>query len=50
MELLGRVIAEKGHNGGEIYMFADKDEANAFIAELRAKMEFKNAWLLPVKQ
>lgn len=30
--------------------FADKDEANAFIAELRAKTEFKNAWLLPVKQ
>lgn len=27
VELLGRVIAERGHNGREIYMFADKDEA-----------------------
>lgn len=27
VELLGRVIAEKGHNGREIYMFADRDEA-----------------------
>lgn len=27
VELLGRVIAEKGHHGGEIYMFADADEA-----------------------
>lgn len=26
VELLGRVIAEKGHHGGEIYMIADKDE------------------------
>ena len=27
VELLGRVIAERGHNGREIYMFADKNEA-----------------------
>ena len=27
LDLMARVIAEKGHNGGEIYMFADKDEA-----------------------
>ena len=27
VELLGRVIAEKGHHGGEIYMFADEREA-----------------------
>ena len=27
VELLGRAIAEKGHQGTEIYMFADKDEA-----------------------
>ena len=27
VELLGRVVARQGHNGPEIYMFADKDEA-----------------------
>lgn len=27
VELLGRVVAEKGHAGPEIYMIADKDEA-----------------------
>ena len=27
LDLFERVIAEKGHNGGEIYTFADKDEA-----------------------
>lgn len=27
LDLFARVIAEKGHNGGEIYTFADRDEA-----------------------
>ena len=27
VELLGRVVAERGHKGGEIYMIADRDEA-----------------------
>ena len=27
LDLTAKVIAEKGHNGGEIYMFADRDEA-----------------------
>ena len=27
VELLGRVVAERGHNGSEIYMVADADEA-----------------------
>ncbi|MDO5318662.1 MAG: C69 family dipeptidase [bacterium] len=27
LDLLARVIAEKGHHGGEIYMLADRDEA-----------------------
>jgi len=27
VELLGKVVAKAGHNGPEIYMFADKDEA-----------------------
>lgn len=27
LDLLAEVIAKKGHRGGEIYMFADKDEA-----------------------